>query len=70
MAAVQPCGTLAAYKRHQRRGEVPCYACLDARNDKRFAAYRRAVLAAAVYSTVPRRGTERGRQAAILRGEL
>ena len=44
MRAVQPCGTLAAY--------------------------RRAVLPAAVYSTVPRRGTERGRQAAIQRGEL
>ena len=24
---LQPCGTLAAYKRHQRRGEPACEAC-------------------------------------------
>jgi len=60
----QPCGTLAAYKRHQRHGEVPCYACLDARNDQVLAPYRRAVLAAAVYAN-PRR-----RRAAFLRGDL
>jgi WhiB family redox-sensing transcriptional regulator len=27
--AVQPCGTAAAYKRHQRNGEEPCQACRD-----------------------------------------
>lgn len=25
--ATSPCGTVSAYKRHQRRGEVPCDAC-------------------------------------------
>ena len=70
MRALQPCGTLAAYKRHQRRGEVPCWACLDARNDVTLAPYRRAVLAAAVYTGQRRRGTQRARQAATLRGEL
>ena len=24
---LQPCGTLAAYRRHQRRGEPPCHDC-------------------------------------------
>jgi hypothetical protein len=24
---VQPCGTVAAYRRHRRRGEQPCEAC-------------------------------------------
>lgn len=66
---LKPCGTLAAYKRHQRRGEVPCYACLDARNDVKLAPYRRAVLAAAVYTSRPRRGIQRAAQAARLRGE-
>jgi len=33
----QPCGTRAAYVRHERMGEVPCQACRDARN-----AYERA----------------------------
>lgn len=26
----QPCGTVAAYKRHQRRQEPPCQPCRDA----------------------------------------
>ena len=29
-AAVQPCGTRAAYKRHKRRGERACESCLQA----------------------------------------
>jgi hypothetical protein len=65
---LKPCGTLAAYKRHQRRGEVPCYACLDARNDVALAPSRRQVLAAAVYTGRPRRGTQRAVQIAQLRG--
>ena len=28
----EPCGTLAAYRRHYRRGEPPCDACRIARN--------------------------------------
>jgi hypothetical protein len=32
-----PCGTLAAYKRHVRHGEVPCDLCrLAARSDRQF----------------------------------
>ena len=65
---LKPCGTLAAYKRHQRNGEVPCYACLDARNDVGLAPYRRAILAAAVYTGQPRRGTQRATQNARLAG--
>lgn len=26
----QPCGTVAAYKRHQRKNETPCAACRQA----------------------------------------
>jgi hypothetical protein len=34
---VMPCGTAAAYKRHLRRGEQPCEACLQAAaDDKRW----------------------------------
>lgn len=29
---LQPCGTLAAYRRHARRKEKPCRACKDAHN--------------------------------------
>lgn len=29
-AGLKPCGTLAAYRRHARRSEKPCRACLDA----------------------------------------
>jgi hypothetical protein len=29
---LEPCGTLAAYRRHSRRGEKPCEACRVARN--------------------------------------
>lgn len=28
--ATQPCGTVAAYRRHHRHGEAPCAACLAA----------------------------------------
>jgi hypothetical protein len=70
----EPCGTEGAYKRHQRHGEVTCRACCDARDlareDKKLAPSRRAVLAAAVYTGKPRRGTQGARQAAQLRGEL
>lgn len=27
---LQPCGTVAAYRRHLRHGEVPCRSCCDA----------------------------------------
>jgi|GEM_PF-3267716 len=30
-----PCGTLAAHKRHRRRGEQPCLSCMDALNASR-----------------------------------
>ena len=29
---LEPCGTLAAYRRHSRAGEKPCEACRRARN--------------------------------------
>ena len=29
---LEPCGTLAAYRRHSRRGEKPCEACRIAAN--------------------------------------
>lgn len=29
-APSQPCGTVAAFKRHKRKGETPCEACHDA----------------------------------------
>ena len=29
---LEPCGTLAAYRRHSRSGEKPCEACRGARN--------------------------------------
>jgi hypothetical protein len=31
----KPCGTTAAYRRHQRRGETPCQVCRDTFNAKR-----------------------------------
>ena len=66
MTALKPCGTRAAYKRHLRRREVPCQPCVQAnrayvtteralRLDKALAQGRRAVLAAAVYTTTRRR---------------
>jgi len=30
--ATEPCGTVAAYKRHKRRGEDACQRCKDAYN--------------------------------------
>ena len=30
MSAKQPCGTVAAYRRHRRNGQPPCSACLAA----------------------------------------
>lgn len=36
----QPCGTNAAYKRHQRKGEPPCDACRAA-----WSAYQRELYA-------------------------
>lgn len=30
MPELAPCGTLAAYRRHQRRRETPCYDCVQA----------------------------------------
>ena len=62
-----PCGTYSAYRRHQRYGEEPCPACLDARKDRTLAPYRRAALAAVVYTSPPRRAM---RRAAAIRGDL
>ena len=28
---LEPCGTLAAWRRHQRHGEAPCPPCVEAR---------------------------------------
>lgn len=36
MSDLKPCGTIAAYRRHQRHGEQPCEAC-----QKVWAAYHR-----------------------------
>ena len=38
--ATHPCGTNAAYKRHQRKGEPPCAACRAA-----WSAYQRELYA-------------------------
>lgn len=35
----QPCGTVAAYKRHQRAGETPCQPCRDAWSTKQREMY-------------------------------
>jgi hypothetical protein len=37
----QPCGTVAAYKRHQRRKEPPCEACRAAWADQQRTYYER-----------------------------
>jgi hypothetical protein len=37
----QPCGTVAAYKRHQRKGETPCAACRGAWSAYQRDLYRR-----------------------------
>lgn len=42
---VAPCGTRAAYERHMRHGEVPCFACRLA--SARYMAERRATKTAA-----------------------
>jgi hypothetical protein len=34
MSDLDPCGTVAAYMRHWRRGEKPCEACLQAKRDR------------------------------------
>lgn len=34
MSDLKPCGTVAAYMRHYRRGEEPCDACLQAKRDR------------------------------------
>ena len=31
---LKPCGTAAAYKRHKRRGETPCAACVAAKREE------------------------------------
>jgi hypothetical protein len=36
----QPCGTVAAYKRHRKNGEQPCGPCLDAWNAKQREMYQ------------------------------
>jgi hypothetical protein len=37
----QPCGTVAAYKRHQRHRELPCEACRSAWSDWQRAYHQR-----------------------------
>lgn len=37
----QPCGTVAAYARHLRRGETPCDACRAANAERHRDLYRR-----------------------------
>ena len=45
---LEPCGTLAAYRRHSRSGEKPCEACRQARNAaNRARSWRRAKAEAA-----------------------
>lgn len=39
--ATQPCGTTAAYRRHERRGEPPCQPCRDAEAERQRALYAR-----------------------------
>jgi hypothetical protein len=34
MTDLKPCGTVAAYMRHYRRGEEPCEECLQAKRDR------------------------------------
>jgi hypothetical protein len=36
----QPCGTVAAYRRHRKAGEQPCDACREAWNAKQRDSYR------------------------------
>lgn len=37
----QPCGTVAAYKRHGRKGETPCEACRAAERERQAELYRK-----------------------------
>ncbi len=37
----QPCGTVAAYRRHGRNGEEPCEACRQAERERQAELYRR-----------------------------
>lgn len=37
----QPCGTVAAYKRHQRAGEHACQPCRDAWSENQREMYRK-----------------------------
>jgi len=39
--ATQPCGTVAAYRRHVRAGEPPCQPCRDAEAARQRELYRR-----------------------------
>lgn len=39
--ATAPCGTVAAYKRHQRRQETPCDACKAAYSEHQAGLYQR-----------------------------
>jgi hypothetical protein len=41
---LKPCGTPAAYKRHQRNGEEPCESCRDAENLRRRKKSRKPML--------------------------
>ena len=37
---LEPCGTLAAFRRHERAGEDACNACLAARDEHQSRMYR------------------------------
>lgn len=39
---LEPCGTYAAFRRHERADEEPCDACREARNERQRQAYRSA----------------------------
>lgn len=39
--ATQPCGTVAAFRRHKRAGEEPCDACKQAERERQAELYRR-----------------------------
>jgi hypothetical protein len=38
--ATQPCGTVAAFRRHKRNGEEPCEACKVAERDRQAEMYQ------------------------------
>ena len=66
---MQPCGTVAAYRRHRRRGEKPCDACREAENarSRAYNSTRRKPAAQVVHASqngYPRCGRSRARNVA------